>query len=250
MGKTYSKRQAAEKQYHDDKTQEGAVRAGDDRVGRAGEYFWQIVGEPESATVLDFGCGNGWLSIRLARNGNRVYGFDISTELVKQAVLLAAEAGVSANTTFFEMTAEELEIPNVMFDLVVGNSILHHTELEVTLRNIRGILKDDGVAVFLEPLNENLALKVWRMLTPWRRTPTERALTASDLDLIRKLFPSSRFRFFYLTSIATQGLLLWRPGSTAVQWLNAKLEKLDDWVFGLWPWMGKYAAVVTLEMRL
>ena len=99
-------------------------------------------------------------------------------------------------------------------------------------------------------MNENLALKVWRMLTPWRRTPTERALTAADLNLIRKLFPSSRFKFFYLTSIATQGLLLWRPGSRSVRWLNAKLEKLDDWLLELWPWMGKYAAVVALEMRL
>lgn len=249
MEKKYSERQIVEKSYHDNKAHEGKLRSGDEGTSRAGQYFWSLIGQPNNLTILDFGCGNGWLSVLLGELGNKVYGIDISGEIIKQAKQLAETSGVSSNTTFMEMTAEELDFPDVRFDMIVGNSILHHTELDITLRNIRTILRDDGAAIFMEPLNENIFLKLWRFLTPWRRTKTEKALTTKDIELIQSLFPSTRFTFFCLTSIFTQGLLLFMPKSRIIKFINDRLEDFDEWILKIFPFLGKYSAIVTMEMR-
>ncbi|MCE5232024.1 MAG: methyltransferase domain-containing protein [Mizugakiibacter sp.] len=49
----------------------------------------------EAKTALEVGCGEGELSIRVAKRGIRVSGFDISPEIVDEARRRSAAAGVS-----------------------------------------------------------------------------------------------------------------------------------------------------------
>jgi SAM-dependent methyltransferase len=246
----YRERLQIEKRYHDEKYREHAFDPTTrGRVARASRAFWAAVGEPTGLTILDFGCGNGWLSIQMATRGNRVHGFDISAPLIERAQRSAASAGVADRAMFHEMAAEDLDFPAESFDMVIGTSILHHTDLEITLSKIRKVLKADGTAIFLEPLNQNVLLKTWRLLTPWRRTATERAFTRDDLACVRRLFPATRFTFYSLTAILTAGLLLLRPASRVLELANERLEDLDEHLLRALPSLGRFSAVVVMEMR-
>jgi len=243
-----TERQQIEKRYHDNKYREHGDSAGGART-RAYTRFWGIIGLPKGLTILDFGCGNGWLSVLLADLGNRVYGFDISEVLIGMAQKFAEESKVSDRTVFKEMAAENIDFPPETFDLIVGSSILHHTDLDVTLLRIKNVLKADGTAIFMEPLNQNLLLRLWRLITPWRRTETERALTHEDLERIRRFFPATQFHYYCLTSMFSQGLLIAAPRSRALGIIHDRLEDLDEWLLTALPSMGRFSAVVVLQMR-
>lgn len=249
MNIEYTERQRIEKRYHDDKFREPVGGDGAGIPTRASRHFWDSVGKPRGKTVLDFGCGDGWLSVRLATLGNRVHAFDISEVLIARANELARASDVAGDISFTEMAAENLDYPADHFDLVIGTSILHHTDLDVTLRRLRNVLKATGTAVFIEPLNQNVALKLWRLLTPWRRSRTERALTREDLALVRRLFPASRFTYFCLASMLTEGLRLFAPESRFANALNERFDALDERLLRAFPSLGRFSAVVVLEMR-
>lgn len=66
---------------------QGFLRSFDDLVSKAGA----------PATALEVGCGEGELSIRLARRGMRVTGIDIAPDAVAEARRRAEAAGVEIN---------------------------------------------------------------------------------------------------------------------------------------------------------
>jgi 2-polyprenyl-3-methyl-5-hydroxy-6-metoxy-1,4-benzoquinol methylase len=249
MSATLTERQRLEKQWHDEKFRVGAVVQDDRRIDRASKRFWELVGHPTDQTILDFGCGDGWLSVSLAKKGNRLHGFDLSASLVSRARQLAEEARVADRATFREMAAETLDYPDASFDLVIGTSILHHVELEVTLQRLRRVLKPGGRAIFLEPLNQNIALKLWRLMTPWRRTKTERAFTSGDVAAVIRYFPATRFSYFCFTSMLGAGLLIAAPKSRIARGINQSLEKLDERLLVALPWLGRFSAVTVMDMR-
>jgi SAM-dependent methyltransferase len=189
------------------------------------------------------------VSVRLAKQGNRLHGFDISQSLIERAKGFAEREGVADRTSFKEMAAENLDYPNESFDLIIGTSILHHTDLQIALNGIRASLKANGTAVFMEPLNQNPALRLWRALTPWRRTETERAFSADDLALVRRMFPNTRFTFMCFTAMVTGGLLLLAPNSRLLRGINAAMERIDDHLLSAFPSLGQLSAVAIMEMR-
>ena len=249
METVLTERQRIEKEWHDQKFRPGIDVTDDRQVDRATKHFWAMVGQPQRLTILDFGCGDGWLSVKLAKQGNTLHGFDLSGALIARARQFAADAQVSDRATFKEMAAENLDYPDSSFDMIIGTSILHHTDLEITLQRIKQSLKPEGRAIFLEPLNQNIALRIWRLLTPWRRTKTERALTRGDLATITRLFPRTRFRYFCFTSMLAVALLFVAPRSRAAHRINSMLEDLDDRIFAMFPSLGRFAAVTVMDLR-
>ena len=245
-----TERQKQEEFYHDnkykDKSQSEVIRSS---AGEYYKFFWEQLGDVKGKKILDFGCGNGWLSIGYAKDGADVWGFDISGELIEKAKKWVKKEGLSGKVTLEKMAAENLSYEDNFFDLIVGSAILHHTELDITLRNIKKVLKPDGKAIFIEPMNQNIFLQLWRRMTPNRRSPTERALIKSDLLLIEHIFPRARLTFFGFFSIFTEGLLVFSPQSKIVATLNKWMEKIDCRIFQMLPFLGRFGAVVVLELR-
>jgi 2-polyprenyl-3-methyl-5-hydroxy-6-metoxy-1,4-benzoquinol methylase len=242
------KRQEIERNYHDSKykTQTHSEASGDDSAAYA--FFDNLIAGLEAGTVLDFGCGDGWLSMRLANQGHQVYGIDISRVLVDKATKWAEERGLSERVRFQEMPGEDLRFGNDFFDAIIGSAILHHTELETSLRGLHRVLKPGGKGLFIEPMNENMLLKLWRILTPWRRSPAERALTLSDVATVLRIFPNARLRYFTLCSMFTQGLLIVFPRSRFVHGMNRSLARLDERLLAHFPALGRRCAVVVMEL--
>lgn len=143
--------QRIEKEYHDKKYKDWAVPAGyDSGIDKANDFYWGLFGDVAGLDTLDLCCGNEWLSMLLAKRGAKVWGIDISEELIKTATKAAEKAGLSDSITFRYMTCEEMSFDDNSFDLILGSAILHDTDL--ALRNIHRVLRSVGRAVFIEPL--------------------------------------------------------------------------------------------------
>lgn len=241
-------RMKAEQQYHDAKTIKNIQYHRGSGARSAYALFSERIGDVRGLRVGDVGCGDGWYSIKLCHGGAEVLGMDISHELLKIAVAHVRARSLSNGVRFARMAAESLALHNEVFDLLIGSAILHHTHIELTLEGVSRVLKRGGRAIFIEPMNENVFLRLWRKLTPWRRSPTERALKKEDLAATKKVFNRVNFHYFYLTSIVSQGLLIISQNSDLLIWLNRLLEKVDRILLKAYPFLGRFCAVVVMEL--
>ncbi len=248
MKEQLSERQKIEKDYHNERYKCDIPLTINEGSTYAYKFYWGLFGDVKGLRVLDFGCGNGWLSILLAKRGAKMWGIDISEELIKQGNQLADKEGLSEKIFFQEMAAENLIFEDNFFNLILGSAILHHTDIKLAVENIYRVLKKGSRAIFVEPMNQNIFLKIWRKLTPWRRSPAEKALTYSELKLIQNIFPDAKFYFFSFTSIFTQGMLLFSPKNKILIFVNELLERIDDLCLRVFPSLGRYSAVVVMEL--
>lgn len=245
-----NEREKIEEVYHDKLQKEGIVQKGHNISGERSYYkcFYDIIGNVKGKTVLEIGCSNGWLCNHLAESGAKVYGIDISGEAIKAAIKEASKYEYSKSTNFSKMAVEDMRYDNEIFDIVLGSAILHHTDMQYSAKNIYRVLKPKGRAIFVEPLNENLALKLWRKLTPWRRNATEKALLNDDLNYIRSVFPNSKYHFFGFIAIISIGLLMYFPKSNLLYYINEFFEKIDKSLQRKFASIGPHFAVVVLEL--
>jgi SAM-dependent methyltransferase len=83
---------------------------------------------PDSAQVLEVGCGPGHLSIRLARHGFAVTGLDLDPAMIARAQTNADRPGNSdqPRPSFLVGDVATLAFPDRSFDLVVSTLSMHH----------------------------------------------------------------------------------------------------------------------------
>src|SRR5206468_11272397 len=134
---------------------------------------------------------------------------------VRTLVQKSQKAGVAERIHSSVMPAESLLYDNDMFDFVLGVAILHHTDVAMVEREIARVLKPGGRALFIEPMAHNPFLRLFRLLTPDRRTPTEQPMTVSQIRQFLGRFRQGRFRGFHLLSILPPGVL-WATGNRTV----------------------------------
>jgi SAM-dependent methyltransferase len=100
-----------------------------------------------ATTVLDLGCGSGWLSIYLARDGFHVTGVDLATHAVELAQQWAQQENLKA-TQFQVCDIAAMNFGQSSFDAVVANSIFEHLTYELaerTLNQLKHIIKPGGL---------------------------------------------------------------------------------------------------------
>lgn len=111
--------------------------------------------------LLDYACGAGKWGIRLAQEGARVRGFDLSSVGVDRANSRASLAGVDA--VFSCADASELPYDDNAFDLVVGIGALHHTiKYPDTATELHRVMRPGAIAVFTENIDGGLLLRLGR----------------------------------------------------------------------------------------
>lgn len=95
--------------------------------------------------VLDIGCGEGYYSIYLAKNGFNVTGIDLSENAIKLAKKNAEKEDVKIK--FTSMDVNDLEKLNEKFDFILEWAILHHISHEKRkkyLENLNKLLSKRG----------------------------------------------------------------------------------------------------------
>lgn len=214
-------------------------------------------------SLLDLGCGSGWLSLYFSEHNMYVTGIDISAKQIEAAKQLKRER--ENNRATFECadfaTWDTTPHQN-SFDSVFVSAFLHHLpedELEQTFQKIAILVKPGGRVFLYEPLTSarrrshlikgidllcSLALLIflgklpkWFDLTSERhanelargyrmQSPHERPV---DVALLKKLIGSS----FDICEI--KGWHLHSLGfSMQVTSLKKKVQKYYEWLGGVW----------------
>lgn len=157
-----------------------------------------------SQRLLSFGCGSGADALRYAAIGYQVCGFDISERRIGIARSLAEKHGYADRVAFSVQPAEALEYSPESFDIVVGVNVLHHIDVEKSMKEVARVLKKGGLAIFKEPLQTPVRDRIrnsrlGRWLVPkgtksipkklkYELGPGEHMLNDHDFAIIRRYF--------------------------------------------------------------
>lgn len=77
--------------------------------------------EKRRLKILDVGCGAGFFSILLAKEGHEVFGIDLTPEMIENAIQLAEEE--NADCRFQVMDAEKPIFADETFDVVISRNL-------------------------------------------------------------------------------------------------------------------------------
>jgi SAM-dependent methyltransferase len=98
--------------------------------------------------VLDAGCGEGYLSRRLASEGAEVTGIDLSPNLVDAARTERDRLGLRAK--YYASSIEAIDEPDGSFDVVVCNHVMNDlADPDRALRELGRVAKPGGKLVIL-----------------------------------------------------------------------------------------------------
>ena len=200
-----------------------------DTNSASSDHFKKLIRGPgglQGARVLEVGAGLTTQAFWMVDEGAHVTGIDISDVVVEKVRARAREMGVQDSCDFQVMDAENLSFPPDSFDVVCGNSVIHHIDLELAYANAAKVLKPQGRAVWREPLGHNPLLNAFRRLTPRMRTADEHPLVMDDLKLAERWFNSIDARFFHIT---TPAALAFRR-SARFRGVLRRLERIDAWL--------------------
>ncbi len=238
-----------EKEFHDSRF------GGDDSERAAAEKYYAImdralsdyrsraIAKARYGHLLEYGCATGLESMTWLESGAKVTGIDISSEAIDKATENLVGSGYAQNATYLEMNAEQMDFPDASFDVVVGNGIIHHLDLDTAYAELARVLKSSGSAVFIEPTGHNPVINLYRRLTPAMRTEDEHPLLMKDIELAKKYFgkvESSHYNLFTLLAVPFRRTAAFQP-------LLKALHAVDGLFFKL-PGMKKLGWTVVMEL--
>jgi ubiquinone/menaquinone biosynthesis C-methylase UbiE len=125
------------------------IQVGEDgdgnRILNSDPVLWAFAGDVHGLTVLDAGCGTGYLSKKLHDRGARVIGIDFSERMIEIARAHHPDVDFRVDSC-----AELRTLADASFDLVIANYVLMDTpDLHGTLHAFHRGLKPDGLAVLV-----------------------------------------------------------------------------------------------------
>lgn len=247
-----AERLAREAQFHDDKY------GGGDRYPRhyalvptqyVYEKLSQLMGDLSGRHVLEYGCGEGWTTLDLARRAGHVSAFDISQQAIDHAQKSLARAGLAERCTLKVLAAEQLDFADETFDAAVGFAILHHLDMEKALAELYRVLRPGGIAYFAEPLATNSFIQLYRHLTPQYRTPDEQPLYLHELPRLLSRFASYEHREFFFCALAALGLAHIPGGVRIYPAISRGLHRVDEFLLARLPGLGRWAWYTILSIR-
>jgi ubiquinone/menaquinone biosynthesis C-methylase UbiE len=113
------------------------------------EWIFDHFPKNENLNILELGCGTGlfWL----ANRNNIVKSWSITLSDYSEGMLETARNSLSRlnyNFNYEIVNAENIQYHDNTFDIVLANNMLYHIQnRDIAIKNIRRILKDDGVFV-------------------------------------------------------------------------------------------------------
>ena len=101
--------------------------------------------------VLDYGCGNGYLTIALASLGYEIDGVDID----QPSILFAKDKNPFDNARFYHIENGQINTPHILsaklYDVVVSSEVLHWTRDPAEhLRSAGRSLKGNGIFIITD----------------------------------------------------------------------------------------------------
>ncbi len=166
----------------------------------------ELLGPIKDKYILNLGCGLGEEAVYLAIKGANVMAIDISQKMLDMTKKLAKRYRVQKRIKYHKVSAEKLDFKTNNFDFVLGCNILHHVDITKSIKEVKRVLKPNGVAVFSEPLTYNPIINVYRVIANKVRTDHEHPLSNDNLKLVSKYFPKTEHEEFHFTTLL---IFLW-----------------------------------------
>jgi ubiquinone/menaquinone biosynthesis C-methylase UbiE len=117
----------------------------DNRRLNSDPVLWTFAGDVNGLTVLDAGCGTGYLSRKLHDQGARVIGIDFSERMI--AIARTRHPGIDFRV---DSCSELATIEDEHCDLVIANYVLMDTpDHRGTMAAFNRVLKPHGLAVLV-----------------------------------------------------------------------------------------------------
>jgi ubiquinone/menaquinone biosynthesis C-methylase UbiE len=221
----------------------------DDRLDRA---LLDLADDPRDRTVLDAGCGQGDLTLRLLEQGATVTALDVSPGMIEVVRRRAASIPEGRALTAVAAPLERSGLPDHSFDLVLGKFILHHVDVGKAAVELRRLLRPAGRAIFIENSGDNRMLAFARLRLAGRLgiprlgTEDEHPLTMRDLDDLRRVFSRVTAHhpvFEFLVLFDRQVLRFRHPRASRV------LRGFDDAVHRRAPGLRRFSYRVIVELE-
>jgi ubiquinone/menaquinone biosynthesis C-methylase UbiE len=207
------------------------------------DYDRTIYRNCQGSKILELGCGTGAHAVEMASRGAKLTAVDISGYAIEKAKERAAKENLDID--FQVMNAEKLKLDDNCFDLICGTGILHHLDLNRAITETKRVMKNEGTAVFVEPLGHNVLINWFRILTPSLRTKHEHPLKSKDLKYMKNRFRYVNVKYYYLFSLLA---ILFKRFAAFARVLK-RLEYLDNKIFHLLPFSKRYAWQILITLR-
>ena len=213
--------------------------------------FLSLLGDVKEKQVLDLGCGNGLLSVYLAKKRAYITAIDNSAVAAGNTKKLAEYNAVSDRVQAFEWDA--LRIPELgkIFDLVTGQFILHHVEpFEFFAGSLRQALNSGGRGLFVENSALNALLMFFRKYLvgrfgiPKMSDDEEWPLEPAEIKCLKRTFSEVRVHYPQFACFSFVGPYLLKGN----RWWGARFWELDQWIEKFLPFFRKYSYYQIVEL--
>ena len=136
------------------------TEAGIKRLRKRAYLIAQKLAHFKDPVVLELGCGTGAFSKFILEELPllRLTACDISPKAIQAATERYADY---KNACFEVADVSSMHYATNTFDAVIGNSVLHHLPIEISLRECFRVLKPGGIIWFSEPnmMNPQIAIE-------------------------------------------------------------------------------------------
>ena len=165
------------------------------------DFFNILKTKVQSKDVLDYGCGIGNVAEKVINfKPKKLVAIDVSGEAIKKA---KSETKSEENKIDYRVeNCENSNLTSDAFDIIYGSGILHHLNLNKSLKELSRILKKGGIILFAEPMATNPIINIYRKFTPKARSADEHPLAFQDIKLIESMFKNVEAKYYgFLTLI-------------------------------------------------
>jgi ubiquinone/menaquinone biosynthesis C-methylase UbiE len=136
------------------------------------DYFLRRL-PPGPCVVLDAGCGTGLLAVHVAGHVGRVIGMDVSPYMLVIASERRRERR-ARNVEFVLGDAEAVPFLDASFDCVISSAALYNTRLEISLPELRRVVRPGGRIIVADLVQRHPILDrrpAWALVKALRSAP-------------------------------------------------------------------------------
>lgn len=203
----------------------------------------------DNAVVLHIGSGsNISINNRFKNYGfDKIYCIDLSYEAIKKSRKGLFKKKDSSWKYVSVMNANKLGFKENKFDIVFGRAIVHHLDIKPFAFEIQRVLKDSGIAVFIEPLGYNPIINLYRKLTPQSRTIDEHPLLMENINYFREVIGPITLKYFFLTQLLP--IMLFSNFKKIYEATFIVFGYIDKVLFRILPSIRKYSWSVVFAIK-
>ena len=264
----YTQRQLAEEAFHDQRaylceSEPFKVDVFCAKTSPENLFALEQIGQLKDKKILDLGCGGGEAAIYFAWKGAEVDAVDISLNAL--AILKKRKIFYNLENKIHTIKTSTEHLPEVSekYDVVFVNGILHHVNIESTVKEVFRVMKKGGTAVFIEPLTYNPIIKIYRKICRELRSKHEKPLKYSDIKFMGSLFGGELrqefhfftlliFIYFFIIGIDPNKVRYWKKivyDGNKYERLVYFLHKVDKLFFKLFPFLKRFCWNIVVILK-